>query len=229
MRSSRWSGFRVGVRALAVLAIASGVVVGAATAAEAKPINSVKELKASCAKGNGKFTLGGGGTGLCDLPGGKTVICDKGGKGKKKCRAVTTIARGLVPQDTVRAPNGVKLTTQGVSDSPAFNPKVNVAALRDVVCTSLGGSFVASADGTIGACSTATTTIICNDTSPGKSCVGIADTKKHAASVSKRVKAVVPEGAGGTPSPSTTATTGGTSTTTTTSPSSTTTLSPSRR
>ena len=148
--------------------------------------------------------------------------------------------RTLVPTDVVRGLTGVKLETQGVSASQAWNNKASVAQLREVVCANLGGQFVASADATQGTCATPTATIVCKDTLRGQNCVGIADTKKRAASLSKRVTAVLRDNAAGTSSPSTTATPGGTTTTgattttsatttTTTSPGPTTTLSPSRR
>ena len=218
--SRRW-----GVRVVAVLAVASVAVAWAAVAAEARQISTVKQLKSSCAKGNGTFTAGAGGkSGVCDLPGGKTVICGKIG-GKQQCRGTTTIARGLVPQKTVRAPNGVTFTTQGVPASQAFNDKVSVGVLKDL-CTSLRGSFVASAGGAVGACSTKTAMIICNDASPGETCVGTADTKKHAASVSKQVATVAAtapttpttSGSTATTSGSTTTTTGATTTTRGTTP-----------
>jgi hypothetical protein len=199
---SRRSGLRGGIRALAVLAIASGLVVGTATIAEAKQINSVKELKASCAKGSGTFTAGVNSTsGICDLPGGKTVYCNNK---TKKCSAVDTIKARVAPKDSVRAPKGVELTTQTVSDSHVWKQKLSIPVLTDVVCPSLGGDFAAAA--TIGACSTPTATIICTDNA-GTNCLGIAKTEKQATSIPQQVKTAVGN-AGSTPtSPTTTPTT----------------------
>jgi hypothetical protein len=210
MNSSRRRGLRGGIRALALLAIASSVVVGIATAAEAKQINSVSQLKSSCAKGNGNFVAIEGGVGVCEVKGG-AVVCDDNKKGKK-CEGFRYSKRGVVPAETVRAP-GVTLTTQTVPDSRVWKQTLSVPDLGDVVCPSLGGRFVASADATLGACGTPTATIFCKYTIGRYSCVGVANTEKQAKSIPKEIKTVVSGNAGGTPS-----TTGASPTTNTSTP-----------
>ena len=69
-------------RTLVILVVAALAVVAVASPAAGKPINSVKELKASCAKGTGTF-FGGGSIGACVLKDGGDVICDDKKKGKK--------------------------------------------------------------------------------------------------------------------------------------------------
>lgn len=169
MRSSRRF---VAVRTLVVLAITFGMVVGLATTAEAKRINSVKGLKKSCAKGSGTYTQGAGGTSaLCDLPGGKTIVCsDK----QRKCTAVDTIKRELVVEDGVITPDGVKLTTQPTPDSQEWSNRAGVDVLTDV-CASVGGDFITSAEGSLGACAIPAATVVCTDTSG--TCAGVAPKK----------------------------------------------------
>jgi hypothetical protein len=210
--SKRW-----GTRAVAVIGIASVAVVWAATAAQAKQINSVSQLKTSCAKGNGTYTQVGTGSrasAICDVQGG-TVICQNTPpKGQPKCAGVKTIARSLVPAETVRGANGVVMTVQGVSDSQVWKQKVSSDTLSDV-CAGLNGNLSTAADATTGTCTTPTATIVCRGTLPGTNCVGIADTEKHAKSIPKQIKVVVAN------SPST-ATTGAPGTPTTTAPATTT-------
>jgi len=214
MGSSRWWG----VRALAVLAIGSGLVVVVATAAYAEPVLTVKDLKASCAKGNGTYTevknSNGSVGGACEVSGG-VVSCTTQKDGTSNCGAIRFRGATAVATDTVRADNGLKLATQGEPDSHVWKQKVSVATLTDV-CASLNGDLLASANAMLGTCSTPTATFICTGTLPGTNCVGFADTTKHAKSISKQIKAVLPQYEGGTPSPSTTAATGGSSPTTTT-------------
>lgn len=178
MGTSRRSGSRAAVRALAVLVIGSGLVVGLGTPAEAKRINSTKELKKSCAKGNGTFSQVGKAA-ICDVSGGKTVFCsDK----TKKCQVFDTIKREqsdgeeeeLGVGETVITPNGVKLTTAVVPDSQTWKNRASVAVLGDV-CANVGGDFVSSTDGTLGACGTPTATVLCQDSSA--TCAGVAREK----------------------------------------------------
>ena len=205
--SKRW-----GTRALAMLTISSVAVVWTTTAAHAKQINSVSQLKASCAKGNGKFTQVGKGakaSAICDVQGGTVTCSNTPPKGQPKCTGThdSDFAR-FVPTKDVKGAHGVVLTTQEVSDSHLWTQNVGVADLGGVVCANLGGQFLSSANGALGTCTTPTATLICRATGAGGSCVGIADTTKHADSISKRAKAA----AGGTtsstvPSSTTTATT----------------------
>jgi hypothetical protein len=189
-----------------MLAISSGVVVGVATVAVAEPVKDTKSLKESCAKGNGLYipdTRGGGPEfGVCEVQGGMVWCADKK-DGSSECHGVRTPKRTLVPTDTVRADNGVSLTTQGVSDLRVWKQKLSIPTLTDVVCSSLGGDVLASADARFGTCATSTATIVCKDGLPGTNCVGFADTKKQAKSIPKQIKTVVSGNAGGT---STTAT-----------------------
>jgi hypothetical protein len=201
MDSSRWSGRRGGIRALVALAIASSVVIGVATAAEAKRVNSVAQLKSSCAKGNGTFVSIEGGVGVCEVKGG-AVVCDDNKKGKK-CEGFHYSKREVVPAETVRGAHGVSLTTETVSDSNVWKQKLSVPDLGNVVCPSLGGRFVASADATLGACGAPTVTILCKYTIGRYVCIGSADTKKQAETIPKQIKAEV-RNAGGTPTNTTT-------------------------
>jgi putative hemolysin len=206
------SRLRYGIRALALLAIASSVVVGVATAAEAAPINDTKTLKRVCNKvSDAKYYSvqnSGGTAAVCDFPGGTSIVCNDAKKKDRCAYVATNPQRGLVPQKhTFQLPNGVKLTVQTVPDSHVWKQRVSVSTLTDVVCPSLGGQSVASPDGTSGLCSTPTVAIVCKDTSPGTNCLGLADTKKHAKSISKQTEAVVSGNTGSTPSPSSTATT----------------------
>src|SRR5689334_567006 len=174
--SKRW-----GTRALAMLTIASVTVIWVATAAHAKQINSVSQLKASCAKGNGTYTQVGKGAkaaAICDVQGG-TVICQNTPpKGQPKCAGFhdSDFAR-LVPTQDVKGAHGVVLTTPEVSDSHLWNQNVGVADLGGVVCANLGGQFLSSANGALGTCTTPTATLLCRDTGAGSSCLGIADTR----------------------------------------------------
>ena len=217
MGSASWWGLRGGVRAFAVVAIGSGLVVGVATVAEAEPVLDVKGLKASCAKGNGTYTevknSNGSVGGACEVSGG-VVSCTTQKDGTSQCGAVRYRRATAVATDTVRADNGLKLTTQGEPDSHVWKQKVSVSTLTDV-CASVNGDLLASANATLGTCSTPTATFICTGTLSGTNCVGFADTTKHAKSISKQIKTVLPQYEGGT-SPSTTAATGGSSPTTTT-------------
>ena len=225
MHSSSWWGSRFEIRAVAVLAIGLGVVVGVATAAGAEPVLDVKGLKASCAKGNGTYTevtnSNGSVGGACAVSGG-VVSCTTQKDGTSQCGAIRYREGAVVPTDTVRA-DGLKLTTQGAPDSHVWKQEVSVDTLPDV-CASLNGDLIASADATLGTCTTPTATFICTDAS-GKNCVGFADTKKHAKSIPKQIKLVVSENADGTPSSTTSTTTDGSSTTTS-SPTSKTTTAP---
>jgi hypothetical protein len=199
----RRSGWRGTIGALAMLAIAAGLVVGTATVAEAASVNNVKDLKSACTKAGGSYAqTTSGSAAICDLAGGKTVYCNNKQKGKSKCQVVDTIKARVVPQDSVRAPNGVELTTQTVPDSQVWNQKLSMPALSDVVCPRLGGDFVASADATIGACGTPTATIICTD-SAGTNCVGIAGTEKQADSIPKQIKRTVANAGSASTSPTT--------------------------
>lgn len=208
-------------RAIAVLVIASVGVVWAATAAHAKQINSVSQLKASCAKGNGKFTQVGKGakaSAICDVQGGTVTCSNTPPKGQPKCSGThdSDFAR-FVPTGSVKGANGVVMTTQEVSDSHVWTQNVGVADLGGGVCANLGGKFLSSADGALGTCTTPTATLLCRATGAGSSCVGIADTSKHADTISKRAKAAAGGTTGSTaPSsttPATTATTAPTSST----------------
>ena len=195
-RSRQW-----GTRALAVLTIASVAVVWAATTASAKQINSESDLQKSCSKGTGTFSPSPGKNqagqrigAVCEVNGGY-VECNDSKKGKK-CRGYHYKAREIVPAENVRGAHGVVMTTQEVSDSQTWKQKVSVADLGGEVCPSLGGQFLLSPSGASGACTTPTATLVCRDTGAGSSCLGVADTTKHAHSISKRAKAA----AGGTPS-----------------------------
>jgi len=206
MGTSKRSGWRGAIRALAMLAIASGLVVGTATAAQAKQISTVKQLKSSCAKGGGTFTATSEGkAGICDVKGGY-VICEQPTGKKGKCRGVRNAARSVVQEKDVRAAHGVVLTTEEVSDSHVWTQTLSISALTDVVCPSLSGDVVASADATVGACGSPTATIICTDAS-GTNCLGFAVTEKQADSIPKQIKTQVAS-AGSTPtSPTTSPTT----------------------
>jgi hypothetical protein len=186
MRSSKWWGSR----AIAVLAVASVALMWAAPDAGAKQINSAQELKKSCAKGNGTFTGVGNPptSGVCDVQGGYVVCMNNPPKGQPKCHGLRYAARSAVPAEDVRGAHGVVMTTQKVSDSQVWKQNVSVAGLRDVVCTNLGGQFIASPDSAIGTCVTQTATIVCNDTLAGANCLGLAGTKKQADSLSKQAK-----------------------------------------
>jgi hypothetical protein len=76
-------------RTLVILVVAAALpVVGLTSPADAKPINSVKDLKASCAKGNGAFISNAAGTfGVCATNGGD-VVCDNTKNGNK-CHVVS--------------------------------------------------------------------------------------------------------------------------------------------
>jgi hypothetical protein len=205
MRTSRRSGWRRGIGALAVLAIASGIVVGMATAAGAEPVTDVEGLEKSCAKGTGTYNGGkistGETVGICTVKGGYVICVDKQ-DGSSHCQGNRDRKGSLEPTDVVRGTNGVKLTTEGEPASHLWKQKLSIPVLTDVVCPSLGGGAVASADATIGACVAPTAMIVCAEL-PGTNCVGTAETKKQAASISKQVKKTV-RNAGST---STTATT----------------------
>jgi hypothetical protein len=76
-------------RTLFILAVAALPVVGLASPAAAKPINSVSELKSSCAKGTGTFVQSNDGTlGVCVLKDGSDVTCDDMKSGSK-CTGTT--------------------------------------------------------------------------------------------------------------------------------------------
>ena len=204
MGTSRRSGWRAGIGALAVLAILSGVVFGVATAAEAEQVTDVQGLKESCAKGTGTYVEGkistGEFVGICTVKGGSVICVDKQ-DGSSHCQGNRDRRGSLEPTDVVRG-NGVKLTTEGEPASHFWKQKLGIPVLTDVVCPSLGGGAVASADATIAACVAPTATIVCAEL-PGTNCVGTAETKKHAQSIPKQIKREV-RNAGST---STTATT----------------------
>ena len=177
--SRRWE-----TRVITVFAVASVAVVWAATAAEAKQINSVSQLKSSCAKGNGVFIgTSDGSFGVCQVKGGEVICDDK--KTGKKCQGYRNLKRGVVPAETVRGAHGVTISTRDVPGSQTWKQKLSVANLGDVLCTSFHGQFAASADATLGTCTLPTAIIFCNDRQPGDNCVGVANTKKDAASISR--------------------------------------------
>jgi hypothetical protein len=183
MRVSRREG-RFGIRAVAVLAVASSVLVMMGTVAEAKRINSVAGLRQSCAKGTGTFSVSADGqSAICDLKGGKTVVCDNK---TKKCQGVKTIKARLVPEDTVELTPGETLTTQTVSSSQVFRRNVDFGLTGDV-CAGLDGEFLVSVNGGLSACATSKAMIICADASSGKNCTGIAYKKANTACVAEQV------------------------------------------
>jgi len=187
MGTPRRSGWRSAIGAIVMLAIASGLLVGTATIAEAKQINSVDQLEKSCSKGTGSFSRSKT-TGICVVKGGSVTCVNKTPKGVPKCTGHRY--RSLAPTDTVRAPNGVELTTQAVPDSQIWRQRLSIPALTDTVCPGLDGEFVASADATIGACAAPTAKIICTD-APGTNCLGIAGTEKQADSIPKQINTAV--------------------------------------
>ena len=124
----------------------------------------------------------------------------------------------FVPTKVVKGANGVVMTTQAVSDSHLWTQNVGVADLGGAVCTNLGGKFLSSADGALGTCTTPTATLLCRAAGAGSSCVGIADTSKHADSISKRAKAAAGRTTASTAPSSTTPATTTTNTTTSSTP-----------
>jgi len=207
MRTSK----RSEIRAIVLFTMASVVVVWAATVAYAKPINSVAELKSSCAKGNGIFWQSDDGqSGICEVKGGD-VICKNHADGPK-CQGYRNEAQLLIPVRAVSGADGVTLTSQEVPTSQTWKQNLSVASLRYAVCSNLGGQFVGSADGTLGTCTTPTATLLCKNTGTGSICVGLADTKRHANTLSKQAKAAVRGRPRSTARTSTTATTAPTTT-----------------
>src|SRR5438045_136373 len=139
-RAAMGSSTRWGVRVVAVVAVTSSVVVGAATAADAKQINSVNALKSSCAKGNGVFIgTSDGSFGVCQVKGGE-VICDDKKKGKK-CQGYRNAKRGVIPAETVRGAHGVTISTRDVPGSQMWKQKLTVANLGDALCSGFHGQF----------------------------------------------------------------------------------------
>lgn len=206
MGKSRRSGWRGGIGAIAVLAIASGVVFAMATAAGAEPVSDVQGLKESCSKGTGKYEEGNtseGFTGICTVKGGFVVCTDKQ-DGSSRCTGFRDRKGRLDPTDVVAGTIGVKMTTQTVPDSHVWKQKLSIPALTDVVCPSIRGDVVARSDSTIGVCVAPTATIVCKDGLSDTNCVGIAETKKQADSLPKQIKTAVRD-AGSTPTTPTTA------------------------
>ncbi len=114
-------------RTLVILAVAALPVVGLASPADAKPVNSVKALKSSCAKGNGSYFQSNDGTvGVCLVKGGD-VTCDDTKTGNK---CTSTTARMLnqherlllkVLLDTSQPTTGANPGGSGSTNTPGTN------------------------------------------------------------------------------------------------------------
>jgi hypothetical protein len=204
----------------------------AADAADQYQVKSDAEtLGLTCSSLGGDLTFSNDGTfAICDFDGG-SIVCDfdqdelSGSEADANCTVDVEKKAGslvrAIPELNVQG----ELSTHFVPRSRVWRQKVSVAGLRDIVCNGLGGEFVASDDGSFGACATANATFACNDEEHGKNCKGVADKKKYAVFLRKAIRVLLKSSS---VSPAAGTDRGGstTSTTETTSPSSTTTTVP---
>jgi hypothetical protein len=211
MGSSRWRG----IRALAVLAVTLLTVLALTPTAGAEMrVFATRVLAQLDCQGRGGIwtevpapTPGSLGFAMCTFPDGSYIICHG-----EACVAYTPRKNVQSLLNNIRAVGGREVREPSPGSkvwerTAPTNVNDAVGVMRDGACSSLGGEFFASPDGAIGGCRTPTATVVCQNTTSKNTCSGFADTKKHAASIRKKVQTELK-------TTSTTTTPGGSTTTT---------------
>jgi hypothetical protein len=212
--SRRW-----GIRALAVLAVTFLTVLALATAASAETRVFVQPnvalVQLECLQKGGSWipipaaTPGGIPGGVCVFPDGGIWICQGGA-----CVANTPRKNVQALLNDIRDVGGrsVREPSEHSKGWVQTGPKnINtVGVMGEAGCRELGGEFV-STEGAVGQCRTPTATVVCQNITSKNTCVGLADTAKHASSTRKKIRTVLKTSSTTTPGGSTT-TTGSTTT-----------------
>jgi hypothetical protein len=181
------------------------------------------QLRSVCAAAGGTIAEPNATTTVCFFPNGGFVSC------------TGDSCVGMVPRKLQLQPLVNEVRAAGVSDVKVVSDKSKkwvqtaptnvsdaVGVMRDGACSSLGGEFITSPEGTSGMCQTPTAIVFCENKK--NTCSGFADAKKDAAATRKQVKASLKTSSTTTPGGSTTTsgsttTTGATTTTRATTPS----------